>query len=458
LWEGVARLLYNRFTLSARLVVSNPRSYRALAAVSDAARYGTNLLFYRWTFVEGFPTDRSCPRFLQFLFGLVQIEVVLQLHPHRDRVAVFGRQREARNLERERIKLLEKRTPDPHKRGKSYGSMTIEAAMAAYIAERRGQVATRTIAFWQEHERSLTAHFKKLPLKRITAAHIADFQRSRLDADKEPQTINGAVAVLRLLLKHARLWNRISEDYKPVRDTKPPVGRALTPEEQKKLFQTAALWKSNAPLVRQGRDGKRYEITPNWQYAHAAATLAAYCGLRACEIKGLQWKDVDFAAGLLDIRHSKTPGGWRTPTLNAICSDALAGLYATAQAIGATDPEHYVFPWQGGKSPHPQKLAAKDKREQLGEIDPTPPMAGWRTAWRSILKEAGIQARFHDLRHTAVTTMAEAGLPDHVVMAQVGHIDPSMIKHYSHIRRQALNQAAAALQPNFQTAVAELVN
>jgi len=46
--------------------------------------------------------------------------------------------REARNLERERIKLLEKRTPDPHKRGKSYGSMTIEAALAVYIAERRG--------------------------------------------------------------------------------------------------------------------------------------------------------------------------------------------------------------------------------------------------------------------------------------------------------------------------------
>lgn len=44
-------------------------------------------------------------------------------------------------------------------------------------------------------------------------------------------------------------------------------------------------------------------------YAHAAATLAAYCGLRACEIKGLQWKDVDFADGFLQIRRSKTPEG-----------------------------------------------------------------------------------------------------------------------------------------------------
>lgn len=58
--------------------------------------------------------------------------------------------------------------------------------------------------------------------------------------------------------------------------------------------------------------------------------------------------------------------------------------------------------------------------------------------------------------------MAEAGLPDQTIMAQVGHISPEMIKHYSHIRRQALNAAAAVLEPSFmkpQTqATAELLN
>jgi integrase len=139
----------------------------------------------------------------------------------------------------------------------------------------------------------------------------------------------------------------VSEDYKPVRNTKPPVGRALTLEEQKRLFETAALWKSEAALIRVGKDGKTYKLQAGWQYAHAAATLAAYCGLRACEIKGLQRKDVDFGDGLLQIRRSKTPGGWRTPTLNAVCSDVLAGLYETARTNNATAPEHYVFPWQG---------------------------------------------------------------------------------------------------------------
>jgi predicted DNA-binding transcriptional regulator YafY len=49
-----------------------------------------------------------------------------------------------------------------------------------------------------------------------------------------------------------------------------------------------------------------------------------------------------------------------------------------------------------------------------------------------------------------------------LVMAQVGHISPDMIKHYSHIRRQALNAAAAALEPSLlkpsESNVVELVN
>ncbi len=55
--------------------------------------------------------------------------------------------------------------------------------------------------------------------------------------------------------------------------------------------------------------------------------------------------------------------------------------------------------------------------------------------------------RFHDGRHTAITTMAEKGLADWVIQAQVGHVDSQMMKTYSHVRRQALNEAAAALEP-----------
>jgi hypothetical protein len=50
--------------------------------------------------------------------------------------------------------------------------------------------------------------------------------------------------------------------------------------------------------------------------------------------------------------------------------------------------------------------------------------------------------------------LAEKGLPDWVIQAQVGHVAPEMMKTYSHIRREALNTAAAALEPSSQAPAA----
>jgi hypothetical protein len=66
-----------------------------------------------------------------------------------------------------------------------------------------------------------------------------------------------------------------------------------------------------------------------------------------------------------------------------------------------------------------------------------------------MLRAAGLTGvSFHHGRHTAITTLQEKGLPDWVIQAQVGHVSAAMRKTYSHIRRKALNQAAAALDPS----------
>ena len=82
-------------------------------------------------------------------------------------------------------------------------------------------------------------------------------------------------------------------------------------------------------------------------YAYTAATLSFYLGMRACEIKALRWKDVDLFNSRVEIKRSKTPAGWRTPTINNVCRAALAAVYVAAQDLNAADPEHYVFPWHG---------------------------------------------------------------------------------------------------------------
>src|SRR5205823_13172411 len=53
-------------------------------------------------------------------------------------------------------------------------------------------------------------------------------------------------------------------------------------------------------------------------------------------------------------------------------------------------------------------------------------------------KAAGLAGfRFHDLRHTVVTDLLEAGEPEHVIEAATGHLSRRMPEHYSHQRLKA---------------------
>ena len=349
---------------------------------------------------------------------------------HRWRESLETRDRhEAEEKLRERLQHLEaNKAPDPAKRVRSYREMDVEAAVEHYATARRGHVSPRMLVYWKEQARPLAKFFADLKLKRLTAEHLADYQNARLNQNKAPKTINGEVSVLRQLLKAAKLWYRF-QDYKAIPNNKPPVGRAISEEEQQRLFETAALWRPDMPkLIKVGKDGKTYEIRPNWMFAYGAATLAFYLGMRSVEIRHLKWKDINFDSNLLNIRHSKTPAGWRTPRLNGVCRTALLELYNAAKLTPGTEPEHFIFPARG--------------------TDPTRPMKSWRSAWRSLRSAAGLEGlRMHDGRHSAVTTMAEKGIPDRVIEAQVGH--SKLLKDYLHIRRQALDAASASLEPTW---------
>ncbi len=340
------------------------------------------------------------------------LDIVVHGHRYREPLGTTD-WRKAKQLERERVEQLETRASVPTAKSVTYAAMDVGAAVTAYAEERRAQVSKRMVAYWLENAKPLTEFFKDAKLRSITPAQIAAYQNARTDAGRAPKTINGELSVLRQVLKRARLWYRFTDDYVTLRNQKPPVGRALTTEDQVRLFAMA-------------------QTRPAWLYAYVATTLSFCCGLRACEIKALRWRDVHWDNALIEVRRSKTPAGWRSPTLNATCQRVLRSLHDQAAKLGFTQSDHFVFPWHG-----------RAKR-----IDPTRGMTSWRTAWRSIRKAAGLtDVRFHDGRHTAITTLAEKGLPDWVIQAQVGHVAPQMMKTYSHIRREALNQAAAALEP-----------
>ena len=96
--------------------------------------------------------------------------------------------------------------------------------------------------------------------------------------------------------------------------------------------------------------------------------------------------------------------------------------------FGETRPGHYLFPF-GKPTPN----------------DPTKAITDITSAWDALRKRAGVQCRLHDLRHTAATKMAEAGVPETTMLALMGHMSRSMLERYAHIRMAAKREAVEAM-------------
>ena len=104
------------------------------------------------------------------------------------------------------------------------------------------------------------------------------------------------VAFIRRLLKRANRLYVLADDLKPLPERR-DIGRALTADEKLRLIRAA-------------------KLKSEWANARLALTLALNTTMRGCEIKGIQWRDINLMDKTLTIRRSKTEAGARVITLN----------------------------------------------------------------------------------------------------------------------------------------------
>lgn len=150
----------------------------------------------------------------------------------------------------------------------------------------------------------------------------------------------------------------------------------------------------------------------------AAITLALFYGLRRSEACGLRWMDIDFSKGtmhiqhtvtqngtvLLDDDHTKTRGSNRTLTLIEQTVPYLKQLRAEQIKTGLVLDK--VVVWPDGRIVRPD---------------------GITRMFNTLLRNNGIsKARYHDLRHTAATMLADAGVPPKQLQMFLGHDDIEM--------------------------------
>lgn len=378
----------------------------------------------------------------------------MKLHKRGDRwhmdATVNGvRYREALDTtdKREAVALAQKRIAEiqagkgASKAGREFARLSFGTAADIYLSERAWRVSERTSQLEKERLKPLRKFFGDRPVFRIKAHDIATYQKARRER-VAGRTVNMEIGVLRQLMKRGKVWSVVAEDVQMERESGAQIARVLTEDQKRLLFATATM-------------------KPGWLVAHCAAVLAASTTCRGVELKGLRWRDVDLFDRTLTIRRSKTESGRRVIPLTGDALGALARLRERAEVGAAAEPEHFVFP----------------SCEAL-KLDPSRPQKTWRTAWRRLTREAArlagraaatkaieagrgwkaaLQAwrraatnlkgfRFHDLRHQAITELAEAGASDATLMALAGHMSRRMLEHYSHVRMEAKRTAIAALE------------
>jgi site-specific recombinase XerD len=164
-------------------------------------------------------------------------------------------------------------------------------------------------------------------------------------------------------------------------------------------------------------------------------------GLRRCEVLGLRFADVQVADRRLVVTEGKGGHHRVVPAANRSFAALGAYLHGERPAGAATDRVFVVLKGPRRRLP----LSA----EGLDEI-----LSGAR-------RRAGLEhATCHELRHTCLTRLREAGMALEAVQAQAGHLSIESTRIYLHLTNDWLAgeyRRAAALIDADTAAVAEML-
>jgi integrase len=254
--------------------------------------------------------------------------------------------------------------------------------------------------------RLLPAFGATTPVRKLTAAAIAQYEKARMAATVtgcarkiSAYTVANELSVLRHLLRLARRWGYV-DGIPEIVMPKRPRGRLryLDEGEIRRLLEAC----------RESRN----------RYLFAVVVLALNTGMRKGEILGLEWERVDLSSARIRLDRTKS-GEPRGVPINRAVYDALIAL--------EPDPARRhgrVFP------------AGNDRRGSQV-----------RTAFEAALVRAGIAGfRFHDLRHTAASHLVMRGASLKDVQEILGHSDLRMTNRYAHLSPAHLRGAVERLE------------
>lgn len=246
--------------------------------------------------------------------------------------------------------------------------------------------------------------FGALRLDEIRQEHVGAFVAEQLERPVSPKTVNNRLAVLSSLLKFAHVNGVI-----------PKPGLRFTVDAMDSELVAVAMEDVDRLLA---------AATPLYR---AVVLLGAEAGLRAGEIRGLQWTDIK--AGQLVVRRSldTDTGQIIAPKHNKARTVAISSrLAASLDAL----PRRGLW-----VCAHEDGSPLEHRRDLYKPI-------------RALYAQAKVALPpkpIHCLRHTYGTELAAANVPLPVIQELMGHASIETTRQYIHVSEQAKRDAVAAV-------------
>lgn len=304
------------------------------------------------------------------------------------------------------------------------GKQTVREYLDAWLDQCAAmRLAPQSLVRYRQACERLCDHLGHHKLVGLRASHVQECIVAMLKEGLSATNVRQHRSILNGAMRQAVRWGLIHAN--PVAHTDPPrIARkevtALTKEQALALLAAARDDANGLPVI-----------------------IALGTGLRAGEILGLLWSDVDTATGRIAVRRTLQNS---TRQIKETKTGRVRNLVA---------PEFVRLALLQRRAVHDEARAA-DPEWNPGNLvcctpAGTPALNMLSRVTRRLCKRADIPAvRFHDLRHTHATLLIESGENVRAVADRLGHADVSItLNVYAHTHDAVRERMARAIDEMF---------
>ena len=249
--------------------------------------------------------------------------------------------------------------------------------------------------------------FKSKPFKEIAPLHCEKLKKKLLSSGRTPRTLQYIFAIIR------QVWNMAKRD--GLISSESPTKHVSVPKIDNKRLRF---------LSHDEADILLNELSNRSLQLHDISLLALHCGLRAGEIYGLSWNDIDLDRGLISVKDTKS--GHNRP---AFMTKPVKVMLADKKQSASSG---IVFSDRHGRKIKQLSNAFSRAVTKLGFND-------------GIIDHRQ-KVVFHTLRHTFASWLVQGGTDLYTVQKLMGHSSFEMVQRYAHLSEGTLQTAVKNLE------------